>query len=288
MAENEEGLKSLLVLFLGFQLMYIGLLVSVWCLFSSMAFIWTVFSCCFWVVWKSPSFSVLIWCSSQIVCFAFQILLSSLEVPSRPFYSFCFSFMVTSPLLSWAYGACPCLIMPLYLSLRGQLLLIAFSCGPESCFLLFHMPGLSALHCLLVLVERYYPPCQLAWCQPLSLEGLKEKGPVSWCFALCLFLFCDIGWALESFCGTFSGSVLATNSAALAWVPVMRLFIYLKGNRHCQACSAGTWVGLLAAFWWVHQPFHPGAVQNSLQTVSRLIVLAASQMVLSLVNFTIP
>ena len=29
MAENEEGLKSLLVLFLGFQLMYIGLLVSV-------------------------------------------------------------------------------------------------------------------------------------------------------------------------------------------------------------------------------------------------------------------
>ena len=33
MAENEE-LKSLLVLFLGFQLMYIGLLVSICCLFS--------------------------------------------------------------------------------------------------------------------------------------------------------------------------------------------------------------------------------------------------------------
>ena len=33
MAENEE-LKSLLVLFLGFQLTYIGLLVSICCLFS--------------------------------------------------------------------------------------------------------------------------------------------------------------------------------------------------------------------------------------------------------------
>ena len=116
------------------------------------------------------------------------------------------------------------------------------------------MPGLSALHCLLVIVERY-PPCQ----PDASLchwRGWRRKGL---CLVLCALLIPvlwhwrsprELLWHLLRQC--------PSNSAALAWVPVMRLFIYLKGDRHCQACSAGTWVGLLAAFWWVRQPLHPG------------------------------
>ena len=45
--------------------------------------------------------------------------------------------MVIFPLLSCIYEACPYLIIPLYLSLLGQLLLIAFSYGHSHIFFFF-------------------------------------------------------------------------------------------------------------------------------------------------------
>ena len=88
MAENEKELRASLSFFWDSNSCTLDCLLVFDAFFSSMPFLWTVFSCCFWVVW---SFSVLICCSSQTVCFIFQILLSSLEVPFRPFYIFRFS-----------------------------------------------------------------------------------------------------------------------------------------------------------------------------------------------------
>ena len=53
-------------------------------------------------------------------------------------------------------------------------------------------------------------PCVGSLMPAFVIGGAEGERACVWCFALCSFLFCDIGVALESCFGTFSGSVLVT------------------------------------------------------------------------------
>lgn len=85
--------------------------------------------------------------------------------------------------------------MPLYLSLPGQLLLIAFFPVVLShVFFFFTCLVYPPLHCLLVLVERYQPSFLPASLMPaFVIGGAEGERACVLVLCACSFLFCDIG-----------------------------------------------------------------------------------------------